>query len=263
MPSSFGDHLREWRRLRGMSQLRLGLAAAVSARHIAFLETGRANPTRSMVLCLAEALDVPRASRNMLLGAAGFAAAYASRDMTSAEMASIRAAVAWMLERHEPYPGFAFDRRWTVFAVNRPAERMLAGVGVTIGSSLIDAFCEPGAMQAAIENWLEVAQHLCARLRTESRHHGGDPVLDAAAARLQKEAGGPAAERGLLPAVVTTRYRLGDSVMSFFSTIAQFGSAEDIALADLKIEFLFPVDEATRQLLLMLAGAASNSRLST
>jgi transcriptional regulator with XRE-family HTH domain len=164
-----------------MSQFSLGLAANVSARHIAFLETGRANPTRAMVLRLAEALEVPRSERNTLLDAAGFAAAYVSRDMSSSEMASIHAAITRMLERHEPYPGFAFDRRWTLFAVNRPAESMLASVGLKPGASLLDAFTETGPMRAAIENWPEVAAHMCVRLRTESRHLGGDATLDAAA----------------------------------------------------------------------------------
>lgn len=256
MQTRFGHDLKEWRRRKGMSQLRLGLAANVSARHIAFLETGRANPTRAMVLCLAEALDVPRAERNVLLEAAGYAAAYANRDMTTGEMASIRAAITWMLGRHEPYPGFAFDRRWTLFALNRPAERIFGSIGLKTGSSLIDALTEPSAIRSAIVNWPEVAAHMRARLRTESRHLGGDPVLDAAAAALQAEAREPSMERGLLPAVVTTRYRMGEIEMSFFSTIAQFGSAEDIALADLKIELLFPLDGTTRHLLMMAADTA-------
>ena len=131
MPQSFALGLKDWRRRRGLSQMSLGLAADVSARHIAFLETGRANPTRSMVIRLAEALEVPRAERNALLEAAGFAAAYAGREISSADMENVRAALSWMLERHEPYPAFAIDRHWIVRMTNRPAGVLLSGVGQT------------------------------------------------------------------------------------------------------------------------------------
>lgn len=261
MQTRFGDGLKDWRRRRGVSQLRLGLAADVSARHIAFLETGRANPTRTMVIRLAEALEVPRGERNGLLEAAGFAAAYASRDIATEEMASIRSAISRILERHEPYPGFAIDRRWVLFDVNSCARRMFGDIGLEVGSSLIEAMVEPGAMRAVIENWPEVALHLGARLRTESRHLGGDQLLDAAAARLAAEAGNPETPHSVLPAVITTRYRAGDTTLSFFSAIAQFGSTEDIALADLKIELLFPLDDLTREFLVATqpAGASDST----
>lgn len=258
MPTRFGQGLKDWRRRRDMSQMRLGLAANVSARHIAFLETGRANPTRGMVLRLAEALEVPRAERNILLEAAGFAAAYARRDLAAQEMADVRAALDWTLERHAPYPGFAIDRHWVLFAANAPAQRLFGAVGLGLGASLIEAFVEPSALREAIINWPDLAQHLVARLRTESRQVGGDPLLEEAARRIASDCGGedhgPA--RGVLPAVVTTRVRLGPATLSFFSTIAQFGSAEDIALADLRIELLFPLDEDTRQALIAAASAA-------
>jgi len=260
MRTRFSERLKDWRRRRGMSQLRLGLAADVSARHIAFLETGRANPTRSMVIRLAEALEVPRGERNGLLEAAGFAAAYASRDIAAEEMTSIRTAISRILERHEPYPGFAFDRQWVLFDVNSSARRIFASIGLEVGSSLIQAMEEP-AMRAAIENWPEVARHMCARLRTESRHLGGELHLDAAAARLAAEAGNQAVQQSVLPAVITTRLRAGDIVLSLFSAVAQFGSTEDIALADLKIELLFPLDDMTRTFLVAAQDGAMSHRV--
>lgn len=246
MRSRFGEGLKDWRQRRDLSQMRLGLAANVSARHIAFLETGRANPTRGMVIRLADALEVPRAERNTLLEAAGFAAAYARRDLASDEMASIRAAIAWTLDRHAPYPGFAIDRHWVLSALNAPARHLLGAVGLDVGDSLLDAFTQDGPLRQAITNWPAVAQHMMVRLRTESRQVGGDAVLDEAARSLAAEAVHDEHARGLLPAVLTTRFRLGPATLAFFSTIAQFGSAEDIALADLRIEFLFPLDEPTR-----------------
>lgn len=253
MPQSFALGLKDWRRRRGLSQMSLGLAADVSARHIAFLETGRANPTRTMVLRLAEALEVPRPERNALLEAAGFAAAYAGREISSADLESVRAALSWMLERHEPFPAFAIDRHWIVRMANRPAGVLLSSVGLAAGSSMLDAMTADTPLRKAIANWPEVARHMCARLRTESRHAGGDPVLDAAAARLAELGAEHDRERGLLPAVIPVRYRLGDITLSLFSTIAAFGSAEDIALAEMKIELLFPFDDETRHALEALA----------
>lgn len=246
MPTAFGDGLRDWRRRRDMSQMRLGLVANVSARHIAFLETGRANPTRGMVIRLADALEVPRAERNGWLEAAGFAAAYARRDLASQELTSIRDAMRWTLDRHAPYPGFAIDRRWVLQALNAPAERLFGTVGLRVGSSLVEAFATPGPLRTVIENWPEVARHMATRLRTEARHAGGDAALEDAARRLldglETEDLGP----GLLPPVLTSHLNVGGARLAFFSTIAQFGSAEDIALADLRIELLFPLDAATR-----------------
>lgn len=258
MPTAFGEGLRDWRRRRDMSQMRLGLVANVSARHIAFLETGRANPTRGMVLRLADALEVPRAARNGLLEAAGFAAAYARRDLAAQDMAGIRDAMTWTLDRHAPYPGFAIDRHWVLKVLNAPAERLFGALGLGVGASLLDALTGPGPLRATIENWAEVAHHMASRLRTEARHAGGDAVLEDAALRLVEDLDQEDTGPGVLPAVLTSRLRLGDQTLAFFSTIAQFGSAEDIAIADLRIELLFPLDAATRQTLEAIAKNAAS-----
>lgn len=230
-----------------MSQLDLGLAANVSARHISFLETERARPSRSMVLQLSETLGVPRANRNALLSAAGFAQAYRARSLDGEEMAHVRAAMDWMLERHAPFPALAFDRHWRIVRANPVASALLSGMQVGEGDSLLDAFLAGGPFAEALENRDEVARHMIARLRTESAHLGGDPVLDGAAETLAKSLDGEAEAGGTpLPAVVPARYRMNGIVLSLFSTIAQFGSTEDIALADLKIELMFPADDFTR-----------------
>ena len=235
--------------VREARQLRLGLEADVSARHIAFLETGRSFPTRAMVIRLSNALDVPRGERNALLEAAGFAPVYQRRDLGAADMRSIREAVQWTLSRHAPYPAFAYDRRWQLVELNGPATAMLGAAGLRPGDSILEAMLAPSALRDAIANWPEVARYICARLKTESRALGGDPVLSAAAEKLAAEAGESAGNAAALPVVATTRYRWGNGVLSFFSTIAQFGSAEDIALAELRLELLFPADEITRQTL--------------
>ncbi len=259
MDSAFGTVLKEWRGRRRMSQLDLGLTADVSARHISFLETGRARPSRAMVASLCEALEVPRAERNSVLHAAGFAPAYRRRDLDAAEMAHVRAAVDWTLDRHAPYPAMALDRHWHVVRANAPMQAMLAGLGVGEGDSLLHATLDVARMRQIIENWEDVGRHLVARLRTESAHLGGDQVLDEAAAALSATLGpaqAPAHTKteGALGAVLPTRYRTPDGcVLSLMSTMAQFGTAEDIALSELRIEMMFPADDATRAALHALA----------
>lgn len=255
METSFGALLKDWRGRRRVSQLDLSLTADVSARHIAFLETGRSKPSRDMVVQLSEALSIPRADRNMLLNAAGFAPAYRRRELSDKEMAHVEAAVSWTLERHDPFPAMAVDRHWRIVKANRCFSMLLEGIGLGPGDSLLEAAINSSAMREAVEDWPEVARHMSVRLRTESAHLGGDAILDEAADTLARQAGPrPSGHDAALEAVIPTRYRAGDMVLSFFSTIAQFGSAEDIALADLKIELMFPADNQTRQVLVASAG---------
>lgn len=242
----FGAALKEWRARRRLSQLDLGLAANVSARHIAFLETGRSRPSRTMAMQLGEALEMPRAERNRLLEAAGFRAAWSARPLDGDDMAPVRRAIGRMIASHDPWPALVLDRHWNLLDANRAGQSVFAVLGVAPGGSLLDAFVHGDHARAMIENWAEVAHHMLQRLRTESAHLGGDAVLDAAAARLSAD---PALARfsppDRMPALIPVRYRLGDARFSVFSTIAQFGTAEDLALADMKIELLFPADEAT------------------
>lgn len=259
MSSSFGSRLKLWRGKRRMSQLQLALVAEVSPRHLAFLETGRSRPSRSMALRLGEALDMPLAERNLLLDAAGFRAAYGRRTLDSHAMAPFRSAIAHMIEGHAPYPAFVFDRHWLVLDANATGKVMLAGLGLAPGASFLDLLLEPGRGAELLENWSEVAAHLAARFRLESAHLGGDPVLDAAAAQLALDLDPSAAPDGDLPPVVPLRFRLAGAVYPMFSTIAQFGTAEDIALADLKIELFFPADAAAEALFQSLGAAALNT----
>lgn len=254
MTTQFGDLLRHWREARKLSQLDLGLNANVSARHISFLETGRARPSRAMVLNLGGVLDVPRGSRNALLHAAGFAPNYRTRAMDDAEMGPITAALDWMLERHMPYPAMVLDRHWTIVRANPMAAMMLGQMGLSVDANLVEALLDETGLPALIENWQEVAQHLVQRLRAEATHLGGDAWLGEMADRLAGRIGAatPGPDAGS-EAVIPTRYRLGDMTLSFFSTISQFSTAEDIALADWKIEHLFPADEATRDIVVALA----------
>ena len=131
----YPDMLKEWRKRRRLSQLDLAMEAEVSARHISFLETGRARPSRQMVLQLCAELGVPHAERNQMLTAAGLAPAYRRRDIDEAEMVPVRDAVNWILTRHNPYPAFAIDRYWNLVEINQTAAMLLAGVGLACRDS--------------------------------------------------------------------------------------------------------------------------------
>jgi len=256
MQNQFGLSLKQWRNQRRMSQLDLGLTADVSARHISFLETGRSRPSRTMVLHLCQQLDVPRAVRNTMLNQAGLAPAYESRTFAHDEMEPIRSAIGWMLERHNPYPAVAIDRHWTIVDLNDAAKMLLGGMGLSEGMSAVQALIDSPALQAAVINLSEVVEHLQQRLRTESAHYGGDEVLDAMERDLRAIAGEELPQPGgILPAFVPTRYRFGETELSLLSTFAQFGTAEDIALGELRIEMMFPADEATRRTLLTLGSS--------
>lgn len=252
----FGREMKAWRRLRRMSQMDLGMAAEVSPRHISFLETGRSRPSRGMVLRLSEELQMPAAARNQLLLAAGMAPMYRPADAREpvADLAPLQQALDWMLQRHAPYPGMAINRHWQLVAMNEPAAALLAGAGIGLGDSLIAALLHNEGLRDNLDNLAEVEALTLMRLRTEVAHYGQDPVLEQAVADLgQRVAVGGHQLPEVLPAVIPARYRAGGQVLSFFSTLSQFGSTGDIAMSELKIELLFPADAATR---LALTGAA-------
>ena len=239
--SSFSDSLRFWRQARRLSQLDLALEAGVSARHISFLETGRARPSAEMIGRIGEALSLPLDARNQMLTRAGFAPRFARRGWNDAEMAPIRHAVDRMLTAHAPYPGIAVDADWTVLRLNAPAASLFGALGLVEGGSFIDLMLSE-VLPPIVENWPEVAHHAARRLRLESAARGGVPRFDTAADTLARIP----APRGIASApVVPTVIRLGETRLSLFSTIAQFGTPEDLMLEDLRIELFFPMDEAT------------------
>lgn len=182
--TTFGSVLKEWRSVRRMSQLELGAVAEVSARHISFLESGRSNPSRPMVLHLTEVLDVPRQERNRFLGAAGFAPIYTNHDPDGEAMEPIRQAITWTLQQHDPFPAIVLDRHWNVLEVNNSAQMMFSMLGLNSSINMIDVFVKNNDVRNQIVNWSEVGYYLLTRLRTENAQLGGDPFLDQAIAML-------------------------------------------------------------------------------
>ena len=237
--TQFPQTLKTWRKARHFSQLDLALEADISARHISFLETGRARPSRDMIARLGDAMQLPLSTRNQMLTHASFAPRYAAREWNAAEMAPIRAALDHTLRSHVPYPAFAVDRLWNVVKLNEPASKLFGLIGIAEGTSMLEIITTD-VLPTFIENWPEVAHHSAQRLPTESASQGGVPKLDAAANVLDQT---PAPSIPSMGPVISTIYRAGPMRLSLFTTIAQFGTAEDIILDDLKIELFFPADD--------------------
>jgi transcriptional regulator with XRE-family HTH domain len=243
--ADFCTLLREWRRARGLSQLDLALEADVSARHLSFLESGRAQPSRAMAMQLAEALLLPRAAINALLASAGFAAAYPATPLAAESLAPFRAMLDEMMRRHAPYPALVCDRHWTIVDANDSA-RMLLGPLHDGGAEMnvVRMLCTPQA-RALIENMGEVLAEMWGRIRLEALEAGPDPInaelLSLLKAAMTQAPPPPPTRRPIVP----IRLRTPGATLSFITTIAHFGTSEDITLRDLRLELLFPADEAT------------------
>jgi transcriptional regulator with XRE-family HTH domain len=258
-----GTLLKEWRQRRRMSQLDLALEAGVSARHLSFLETGRSRPSREMVLHLSEQLEVPLRDRNQLLLAAGFSPAYAERGIDAPEMAPVREALDRILKGHEPYPAVVVDRWWDLAAANAGIALFTAEVAPHLLEPPINALratLHPEGMAPRIANLPEWRAHLLDRLRRQITVTG-DGRLAALYAEVGAYPGGEAQLPAHEPSIaVPLQITVQGSELSFISTIATFGTAVDITVAELAIEAFFPADEATSAYLRDATSPSSSSR---
>lgn len=251
-PNAFGDHLREWRQRRHLSQLDLAGDAEISARHLSFVETGRAAPSRDMVLRLAERLDVPLRERNVLLVAAGFAPAFPNRSLDDPALAAAHQAVETILKAHEPYPALAVDRHWNLISANRMVMPLLGGVAPSLLELPINVMrlsFHPEGLAPQTVNLAEWCAHLLERLHRQIEATA-DPVLVALYDELKSY---PIPARGaprVNPAdsvAVPFQMRMGKDVLSFISTTMIFGTPVDITLSELALETFFPADELTAE----------------
>ncbi|MEL6977902.1 MAG: helix-turn-helix transcriptional regulator [Pseudomonadota bacterium] len=260
MPS-FPEELKRHRRERRMSQLDLSLEADVSGRHIAFLETGRSRPSRSMVLRLAEALQTPLSERNDLLLAAGFAPEYALRALSDETLAPVREAMSRLLRSQEPYPALVMDRAWRILEANRAASLLFQPVMTRADKSFLAYVNDTPSYLDTIENWRAIGPTMLSRLKLERRRNTPDPAFDHEVARFEAlvretcdaEAPPPSETEALF---ISPIMRVGEARLSFFSTIAHFGAPRDVALSELQIELFFPLDDETDAFFQSLSGDA-------
>ena len=253
--------LREWRQRRRKSQLALALDAEISTRHLSFIETGRAQPSREMVLLLAERLEVPLRDRNVLLTAAGYAPSFAARSLDDPSLASARNAVDWILRAHEPYPALALDAHWNLLASNQALPPLTAGVDAALLRPPVNVLrlaLHPNGLAPRTANLVEWRAHLLARLQhqidatadpflldLQAELRGYPTPIGAGAARARAADGEPEHARVAVPYKLVTERGL----LSFMSTTTVFGTPVDITLAELMLESFFPADALTAEIL--------------
>jgi transcriptional regulator with XRE-family HTH domain len=250
MQSTVGHLLREWRAVRGLSQLDLALRAGFSTRHVSFIETGRTRPSLQALLDLAETLEVPLRERNRLLEAGGYAHVYRQTPLAADEMRHVRGVLQFILDRHEPYGAVVLDRYSNLLMGNASATRMLGGLldpSLLAGTpNLLRMVFHPLGLQTSIVNWDEVARHLLGRAERELTHLGDD----AAGVELLKEVRGyagippghPPAQTGPADLLLPIHIRKGGLDVRLFSTIMTLGTPQDVTLQELRVETFFPAD---------------------
>jgi transcriptional regulator with XRE-family HTH domain len=255
--AAFPRLLRDWRHKCRLSQLDLALTCGVSQRHLSFLESGRANPSRAMILQLSETLQVPLRDRNTWLTAAGFAPIFRTRTLDDPQMGQVMGAIRMMLTAHEPFPAIAIDRAWNVRMSNTAFDRLGAMLGDDIWDrvgggerNLMRLFFHPRGIRPLITNWASVGPLVWQRAQREAETLAGaemQAVLDALGPMQDDEILWSAADTALVP-VMPFNLAIGDLRASMFTVIATFGTAQDVTADELRIETMFPADAATEAL---------------
>ena len=263
--SGFGSILSEWRSIRRASQLDLALTTGVSQRHISFVESGRAQPSRELILKLAGGLDLPLRTRNELLLAAGYAPIYRERQLDLVEMRPARDALDRILKHHEPYPAIVTDAAWNIVMKNEAASRIIGSciqsdrisrVAADLPLNFMRLMFAIDGLRPHILNWNETSHALVSRLRREAIGNPNSPSAQLLQ-DLHQAAGAPGDKAfGLdepLDAVLPLELLVDGAHLRLFTMFTTFGTSQDIALQELRIDMSFPVDESTRQFLLVAA----------
>jgi transcriptional regulator with XRE-family HTH domain len=261
MKSGFGSILSEWRAVRRLSQLDLALLADISQRHISFVESGRAQPSRDMIFKLADGLDLPLRARNDLFLAAGYAPAYPERRLDLAKMKAAREALEMILGHHEPYPAVVMDGSWNIVMQNAAASRIIAAcVGRDALRQLfpdsvlnfMQLMFSPNGLRPHVLNWTHTRLALLNRLRREA---AGKPNSPSGILRRQFDSDAPGARAESMPhdeagePMLSLELRVGDNRLRLFNTFTTFGTPQDVLLQELRIDMSFPADETTRRFL--------------
>jgi len=255
---NFGSRLRWWRERRGLSQLGLAADAETTQRHVSFLESGRAAPSREMILRLAAALALPLRQQNALFLAAGYAPAWRESELSAPELARVDSALGYMLAQQEPYPAFVLDRRWTILRANAGAARLgefLTGPSPAAPATsaepvnLAVALMSPDGLRPFIANWEEVALYFLRGVQADALADG-TPETAALLTRLLAVPGAPTLSRVLTPdetqaPVLAIHFRRGETSLRLFTTLATLGTPHDVTLQEIRIECFFPGDDAT------------------
>jgi transcriptional regulator with XRE-family HTH domain len=247
-----GACLREWRQRRRLSQLDFALQAEISQRHLSFMESGRATPSRDMLLRLAEHLDVPLRERNTWLLAAGYAPMFAERRLDSPAMQEARQAIDTLLKSTEPFPSLVVDRGWNLIAANSAVAPLLSLVTekalLRPPLNVMRLTLHPGGLAPRVVNLAEWRRHMLDRLHrqiTLTNDRGLLPLLQELRGYSGTEINAEPTADAHQSIFVAFQLRTDHGVLSFFSTTTVFGTAVDITLSELTLESFFPADPET------------------
>lgn len=258
--ADFPSALRYWRAKRGHSQLQLSMIGDVSQRHISFLESGRSQPSKELILKLGVVLDIPLRQRNVMLLAAGFAPAYQERKLSDPELAAVRHALDFMLKQQSPFPAIVVDRLWNLQMLNGPAgglfkwllgmpdDQLIPGDGAI---NVVRLMLDPDGVRPYIANWDEVAPDALHWIGREAMSDGPNSEAGSLLRELTALAGNAGRqwghiERNGLPFLPITLRKDGVE-LRLFTAIATLGTPRDVTLHELRIESFFPADSATEQ----------------
>jgi transcriptional regulator with XRE-family HTH domain len=251
----FGEELRAWRLRRHLSQLELATEIDISTRHLSFMETGRSQASRAMVLRLAERLEIPLRERNELLIAAGYAPMYAAKPYSDPSLAAVRQAVDLILKGHEPYPALLVDRHWTLVSANQAAQGFMFAADPALLQPPVNVLrlsLHPNGSAPNIVNLPEWRAHVLSRLARDVELTADSTLADLLA-EIRAYPGGTAhhvVDPANAPVVVPLKMRGPNGiVLSFLSTTTVFGTAVEVTLSELVLEAFYPADEITANLL--------------
>lgn len=256
--SDFAQALRYWRGKRGHSQLQLSADSRISQRHISFLESGRAQPSKALILKLGTVLDIPLRQRNVMLLAAGFAPAYQERKLSDPELAAVKRALDFMLAQQAPFPALVVDRLWNLQMANGPAVMLMHWLlGLPDGQALplegvnvLKLMLDPAALRPFVVNWTEVSADLLQWIQREAMSDGpgseSTALLSELVALVGPEAftSAPNLDMRSLPFLSVT-IRKDEVTLNLFTSITTMGTPHDVTVHELRIEHFFPADAST------------------
>lgn len=249
MSISFGDVIKQWRDIRRFSQLALSTESGMSSRHISFLETGRSKPSRNSVMTLARVLEMPKPAVNEALLAAGFAPEYKALAMDDADLAPAMNAIMTILENHAPMPAIVIDAGWNILGGNAAAQHMMQFLPFKGSVCVVEALLNDDPSHPCFLNWSVIATWSLLRLRVEISREGPHSPLADLYHRLVKD---PRLKDIDLASfshygpVLTLQVRADDHVLTLFTMLAEFSTAQDLTLSERKVELFFAADEVTK-----------------
>ena len=249
MKSNIGIILKQWRTQRRYSQLQLALELGISSKHISFLETGRAQPSRQMLLNIAMFLTITKSEINRALITAGFAPAYLKRDIKHQDMKPVFTAINQILENHMPYPAIVLNQNWDLVQANQAALTLLTQTGFNGYTNFLEALINDDENNSSIINWQESMAQVLIRLRNEICASGSNEQLETYEKQLSKKVN----DETILQVfeskdtVLNTQLKIDGKLYSFFSIFANLGAVQDVAISEFKIEMMFPANETTQK----------------